>query len=113
MDESLTDEQRAEIKARAIERLRIQKADLERSHHIHRYEERGQSMLTPPSALDSYNRDVLDLQRAGAAVPNLYMRKPDLIDWRQGKRGKPTKMIDGSALLADFKRVLEIVDPQP
>lgn len=113
MDESLTDEQRAELKARAIERLRTQEAQLERSEQLHRYEERGENMLKPPHMLDSYNRDVRDLQRAGAPVPDWYIREPHLIDWKQGKRGKPMKMIDASALLSDIKRVLEIVDPQP
>jgi hypothetical protein len=112
MDESLTDEQRAALKARAIERLRRQEASLERSHQINPYRERGEIMLTPPSALDSYNQDVRDLRRAGEAVPGWYIREPYLIDWRQGKHGKPMKMIDGSGLLSDIKRVLEIVDPQ-
>jgi hypothetical protein len=113
MDESLTDEQRTALKARAIERLRLQESELERSEQIGRYRERGEIMLKPPDSLDSYNRDVRDLRRAGATVPDWYIRSPYLIDWKQAKSSKPMKMIDGSALLTDIKRVLEIVDPQP
>jgi hypothetical protein len=113
MDETLSVEERAALKARAIASLRQQEADLEKSHAIHRYQERGLNMLTSPKQLDWYNRDVRDLQRAGESVPNVYLRAPHIIRQKPNPKGPMMDWIDGSNLLADIKNVLALVDPRP
>jgi hypothetical protein len=77
------------------------------------YRKRGESMLASQMHLDSYNRDVDDLQRAGKAIPNSYIRTPHLISRRPEPKGPVMDWIDGTNLLADIKQVLAIVDPTP
>jgi hypothetical protein len=66
----LTDEERAQLKAREIARLRQQAAEFERSEEIHRYRERGQVQMTAPSKRDYYN-DAMRVRTCSipAAVP--------------------------------------------
>ena len=113
MDESLTDEERAALKADAIRSLRDQEAELERRHAGHMYKERGQVMIAAPSERESYNDALLKLQRAGEDIPDWMIRPPHTIKWRPMKAAPLEDWIDGSAVLADIKRMLAQVDPQP
>jgi hypothetical protein len=111
MDESLSDSERTALKDRAIARLRSQAAELERRHEGHRYKERGESMMTGPEERDSFNEALRHLQRAGEDIPSSIIRPPRPIKWRPVKTAPIEDWIDGSALLADIKRVLAQVDP--
>ena len=113
MDESLTDEERAALKARAIERLRSQAAELERRHQGHGYKERGESFMTIPEERISFNEDLRDLQRAGEDIPDWMIRPPRTIPMRAAKTAPVEDVIDGTGLLAEIKRVLAEVDPKP
>jgi hypothetical protein len=113
MDESLTAEDRAALKARAIERLRRQAAEFERSEEIHRYREKGQVQMTSPQQRESLNEALLDLRRAGETIPDYLIQRPYTVKWRAVKTAPKEDWIDGSAVLADIKRALAIVDPAP
>jgi hypothetical protein len=113
MDESLTDERRAELNARAIERLRRQAAEFERSEEIHRYGEKGQVQMTSPQQREWFNEALRDLQRAGENIPDSMIRRPITRKWRAVKSAPLEDWIDGSALLSDIKRALALVDPRP
>jgi len=113
MDESLTSEERADLKARAIARLQSQAAELERRHQGHQYKERGERFMTGPEARESFNDALRDLQRAGEDIPDWMIRPPHAIKWRPIKTAPLEDWIDGSGLLSDNKRVLVMVDPKP
>lgn len=107
------DETAAELKARAIASLRSMEASLDSSEQRHRYTERGQSHVGPPSWHESYNDALRLLQRAGEDVQDWEIRPPHLMTVKLGNKGKPAEWIDASGLRADIKRILARVDPQP
>ena len=113
MDESLTAEDRAALKARTIERLRQQAAEFERSEEIHHYREKGQVQMTFPAQREWLNEALLDLRRAGESIPDYLIQRPHTIKYRPTRTAPKEDWIDGSAVLSDIKRALAIVDPAP
>ena len=69
--------------------------------------------MTTPSQRESFNESLRDLQRAGEDIPDWWIQPPDTIKYRAVKSEPEESWISGSALLADIKRALAIVDPQP
>jgi hypothetical protein len=112
MDESLTDEERAELKEKAVKALRTMEADLDRSEEIHHYTERGQAQMIPPARYEWFNEALRDLQRAGEAIPDWRIRPVHTIKWRPVKRAPLEDWADGSSLRTQVKQVLATVDPQ-
>jgi hypothetical protein len=113
MDESVTAEERAALKDRAIKRLRDMKAELERTDQIHRFRERGMTWHDLPSRHESMNQALRDLQRAGENIPDWMIRPPVTHKWRASTRAPLQDWIDGWGLLSDVNRALEIVDLSP
>lgn len=112
MDGSLTDDERTELKAGALKRLRDLEASLDRSEEIHQYEERGLSHMVPPSEYEAFNRYLRDLQRAGENIPDWAIRPPHTIKWRAAKSAPLEDWANGSMLRAEIKRVLKTIDSQ-
>jgi hypothetical protein len=112
MGASLSAEERAALKARAIERLRGQAAGFEQSEKNHRYREQGLSQMTSPQQHEWFNESLRDLQRAGEDIPDWMIKPPTLVKYSPTKRVPRQDWINGSYLHADIKRVLAKVDPQ-
>ena len=113
MDETSTDEERARLKSKVISRLRLTYAELRRSHDLHKYEERGQVMMTFPNQRNSFNEDLRALQRAGEDIRDWEIKPPHTVKYRPVKSAPLEDWIDGTSLMYDIKRVLDRIDPQP
>jgi hypothetical protein len=112
MDESLTDQERVQLRAHAIKRIRDLKADLDESEGLYHYEQRGASHMVPPFQRERFNEALRNLRRVGEDIPDALIRPPQPIPLRPAKTAPIEGWIDGSMLRADIKRMLERVDPQ-
>jgi hypothetical protein len=111
VNEPLTNEQQAALRASAIAKLRRIEADLDRSEEIHHYRERLASHMVSPSQREWANEALRDLQRAGEDIPDSLIRPPRPRKMRVPKNSPPALLIDGSALRLNIKRILDQVDP--
>jgi hypothetical protein len=69
--------------------------------------------MTGPAERDSSNKTIRDLQRAGEDMSVWMIRPTHAIKLQADKRGPFWFQIDGTTLLAEFKRVLAKVNPTP
>jgi hypothetical protein len=112
MDKSLTDQERVDLRASAIRRIRDIEADLDKSEEIRRYKERGHSHMVAPAQRAWFNEALRDLQRAGENIPDSLIRRPSKIKWKAVKGAPVEDWINGSDLRADIKRMLAEVAPK-